>query len=142
MDGRWRRDDHFMVITGHKTILNNNRQVLDTLFDMSVNIHVFQVGDSGRALGSVYRPVRIMYLCCCYINCSLARNNQYSNGCGVYGISEGIDFNSSAVREQIMKHMLVLPVMLVVMIPCTGGTRWQHINPRAESGFPRLKTAP
>ena len=51
----------------------------------------------------------------------------------------GIDFNSSAVREHIMNHMLVLPVMLVEMIPCTGGTRWQHINSRSDSGFLRLK---
>ena len=48
-------------------------------------------------------------------------------------------FNSHAVRDHIMKHMLVLPVMLVIMIPCTGGTRWHHINPRSGSGFLRLK---
>ena len=102
MGGCWRRDHHFMVIAGHRTILNNNRQVLDTLFDLRVNIHFFRFGDPGRALGSVDRSARIMYLCCCYLTCLLARNSQYSNGCGVYGIGEGIDFNFSAVREHIM----------------------------------------
>ena len=88
MDGYWRRGHDFIAIAENTARLDNNSQLLDTLFDMSVNIHFFQFGDPGRTLGNVETSVRIVYLCSCYSNCSLARNNQYSKGCGVFGSDE------------------------------------------------------
>ena len=39
----------------------------------------------------------------------------------------------------MVKHMVELPTMCVVMIPCTGGSSWQHVNSSNEQCRKRLK---
>ena len=64
MDGYWRRGHDFIAITGHTASLENNSPpLLDTFFDVSVNVHFFQFGDPGRTLGNVETSGFVLRIC-------------------------------------------------------------------------------
>ena len=96
MDGAWRRGYDFAVIAGDvgdETQAGNDSPALDVLFKLGLAVSFFNFGKFVR------RPVpqkieRMMYLCCCYPDTSLALNTALRSGCVVVGITRGVDFRT------------------------------------------------
>ena len=123
-DGAWRNGYDFAIVTGdvgEKVDTANSSPILDVLFKMGLSVSFFNFAKFVRQPGPRSPPNRLMYLCCCYSDSSLAFDSVASRGCAVVGITKEVDFRREAVRQHIIRHMALLPTLLMVMIDCAGG---------------------
>ena len=80
-----------------------------------------------------------MYLCCCYDDCGLAYHCSAAYGCVVAGTTKEVGFETQATRQHMIKYLVKIPTMFVIMIPCAGGSSWQHVHSSSDQGRKRLK---
>ena len=80
-----------------------------------------------------------MYLRRCYPHRSLAFDSVSRSGCAVAGITKEVDSRREAVRQHIVRHMALLPTLLMAMIDCVGGTPFQRVNSRTVEGARRVE---
>ena len=142
MDGAWRGCYDFAVFVGdcgRDKDVDNSSMILDMLFSLGLRVNFFNFKDHIRVLGPQLRKDRVMYLCCCYDDCALAYHCSPAFGCAVVGVTKEVGFHTQATRDHMKKYMVQLPTMLVIMIPCTGGSNWQHVNSASELGRKIIK---